>query len=49
MVSGDEKWIYYDNLKCRKSWGKPGHASISFAKPDILWFEASSLNLELFF
>jgi len=24
----DEKWIHYDNLKKRKSWGPPGHASI---------------------
>ncbi|KAG5318106.1 MOS1T transposase, partial [Pseudoatta argentina] len=24
IVTGDEKWIHYDNLKRRKSWGKPG-------------------------
>jgi len=33
IVTGDEKWIYYD--KKRKSWGPPGHASISTAKPNI--------------
>ncbi|KAG5318136.1 MOS1T transposase, partial [Pseudoatta argentina] len=27
IVTGDEKWIHYDNPKRRKSWGKPGHAS----------------------
>ncbi|KAG5320694.1 MOS1T transposase, partial [Pseudoatta argentina] len=23
IVTGDEKWIHYDNPKRRKSWGKP--------------------------
>ncbi|GBP41589.1 Mariner Mos1 transposase [Eumeta japonica] len=35
IVTGDEKWIHYDNPKRRKSWGKPGHASTSSAKPNI--------------
>ncbi|UYV72202.1 SETMAR [Cordylochernes scorpioides] len=35
IVTGDEKWIHYDNPKHRKSWGKPGHASTSTAKPNI--------------
>ena len=35
IVTGDEKWIRYDNPKRRKSWGKPGHASTSTAKPNI--------------
>ncbi|KAG5317892.1 MOS1T transposase, partial [Pseudoatta argentina] len=30
IVTGDEKWIHYDNLKRRKSWGKPGHASTRY-------------------
>ncbi|GBP45709.1 Mariner Mos1 transposase [Eumeta japonica] len=37
IVTGDEKWIPYDNPKHRKSWGKPGHASTLSAKP---WFQA---------
>ena len=24
IVTGDEKWIHYDNLKCKKSYLKPG-------------------------
>ncbi|UYV69227.1 hypothetical protein LAZ67_6002893 [Cordylochernes scorpioides] len=32
---GGRKWIHYDNPKRRKSWGKPGHASTSTAKPNI--------------
>ena len=32
IVTGDEKWIHYDNLKRRKSWD---HASTSSAKPNI--------------
>ncbi|GFV52659.1 mariner Mos1 transposase [Trichonephila clavipes] len=35
IVTGDEKWIRYDNPKRRKSWGYPGHASRSTAKPNI--------------
>jgi len=34
IVTGDEKWIHYDNPKKRKSWGPPGHASTS-TKPNI--------------
>ncbi|GFU97993.1 mariner Mos1 transposase [Trichonephila clavipes] len=35
IVTGDEKWVRYDNPKRRKSWGYPGHASTSTAKPNI--------------
>lgn len=35
IVTGDEKWIHYDNPKKKKSWGPPGHASTSTAKPNI--------------
>ncbi|UYV83678.1 SETMAR [Cordylochernes scorpioides] len=35
IVTGDEKWIPYDNPKRKKSWVKPGHASTSTAKPNI--------------
>ena len=35
IVTGDEKWIDYDNAKRRKSWAKPGHASTSTAKSNI--------------
>ncbi|UYV77681.1 MTTP [Cordylochernes scorpioides] len=35
IVTGDEKWIHYDNPKRIKSWVKPGHASTSTAKPNI--------------
>ncbi|GFV58091.1 mariner Mos1 transposase [Trichonephila clavipes] len=35
IVTGDEKWVHYDNPKRRKSWGYPGHASTSKAKPNI--------------
>lgn len=34
IVTGDEKWIHYDNPKRKKSWGLPGHASTSTAKPN---------------
>ncbi|GBP80370.1 Mariner Mos1 transposase [Eumeta japonica] len=35
VVTGDEKWMHYDNPKHRKSWGKRGHVSTSSAKPNI--------------
>ncbi|GFV29517.1 mariner Mos1 transposase [Trichonephila clavipes] len=35
IATGDEKWVRYDNPKRRKSWGYPGHASTSTAKPNI--------------
>ncbi len=42
IVTGDEKWIHYDNPKRKKSWGPPGHASTSTAKQNI---HASKLML----
>ena len=35
IVTGDERWIHYDNSKRKKSWGPPGDASASTAKPNI--------------
>lgn len=35
IVTGDEKWIRFDNPKRKKSWGPPGHASVPIAKPNI--------------
>ena len=35
IVTGDEKWIHYNNPKRKKSWGKPGHASTSTAKTNM--------------
>lgn len=35
IVTGDEKWIQYDNPKRRATYGYPGHASSSTAKPNI--------------
>ena len=33
IVTGDEKWIHYDNTKRKKSYVKPGQPST--AKPNI--------------
>ena len=35
IVTGDEKWIHYDDPKKKKSWGPPGHALISTAELNI--------------
>ena len=34
IVTGDEKWIYFENPKCKKSWITPGQAAKSIAKPN---------------
>ena len=35
IVTGDEKRVHYENPKRRKSWGMPGHAFTSTARPNI--------------
>ena len=35
IVTGDEKWIHYDNPKRKKLWGPPGHASTPTAMLNI--------------
>ena len=34
IVTGDEKWIYFENPKRRKSWVNPGEPSTSTARPN---------------
>ena len=33
-VTGDEKWIYFENTKPKKSWVDPGAPSTSTARPN---------------
>lgn len=35
IITGDEKWILYDNPKRKKSWVDPGQPSTSTPKPNI--------------
>lgn len=35
IVTGDEKWVMYDNPKRRKQWLSPGETSIATPKPNI--------------
>ena len=39
IITGDEKWIYFENSKRKKSWVDPGEPSTSTArsKEDVLW------------
>jgi len=32
IVTGDEKWIYFENPKCKRSWVTPGEPSTSTAR-----------------
>ena len=34
-MTADEKWVYYNNPRRRKSWGVPGHVSTSVVRPNI--------------
>ena len=45
IITGDEKWIHYDNPKKKKSWGPPGHASTSTGKAEHSWKKAHVLYL----
>ncbi|XP_051859544.1 uncharacterized protein LOC127565408 [Drosophila albomicans] len=35
MVTGDEKWITYDNVKRKQLWSKSGEAAQTVAKPGL--------------
>ena len=35
IVTGDEKWIYFDNPTNKKPWLSPGQSSIPTSKPNI--------------
>jgi histone-lysine N-methyltransferase SETMAR len=35
IVTGDEKWIYFDNPRTKKEWLDPGQPSTSTPKPDL--------------
>lgn len=35
LVTGDEKWVTYDNVKRKRSWSKAGEASQTVAKPGL--------------
>ncbi|GFW98818.1 hypothetical protein TNCV_2837791 [Trichonephila clavipes] len=35
MVTGDEKWVTYDNIARNRSWSKLGEAAQTVAKPGL--------------
>jgi len=35
MITGDEKWITYDNLTRKRSWIKKGEKAQTIAKPGL--------------
>ncbi|GFU72307.1 mariner transposase [Trichonephila clavipes] len=35
MVTGDEKWVTYDNIVRKRSWSKRGEAAQTLAKPGL--------------
>ena len=57
MITGDEKWITYDNNVQKRSWSKPREASQMVAKPvltprkvmlSVWWDWKGIVYLELF-
>ena len=56
IVSGDEKWIYFENPKRKKSWVDPGALSTSTARPNrfgrkrmlcVWWYQKGVIYYEL--
>ena len=56
IVTGDEKWIYFENPKRKRSWVTPGELSTSIARPNrygqktmlcIWWDEKGVIYYEL--
>jgi len=52
IVTSDEKWIYYDNLKCKKSWCRrtlniDGKAEYSWLMLCIWWDQLGVVYYEL--
>ena len=45
IVTGDEKWIHYDNPKRKKSYVKPGQPAKINGKAEYPWREGNSLYL----
>ena len=35
IFSGDEKWVVYNNVKCKRSWSKKDESAQTTSKPDI--------------
>ena len=35
MVTGDKKWVTYDNVRRKRSWSKSGEAAQTVAKPGL--------------
>ncbi|GFU13884.1 hypothetical protein TNCV_940631 [Trichonephila clavipes] len=35
MVTGDEKWVTYDNIVRKRSWSKRGEAAQKVARPGL--------------
>ena len=36
MVTGDEKWVTYDNVRRKRSWSKSGEAAQTVAKSGLM-------------
>ncbi|XP_078051627.1 histone-lysine N-methyltransferase SETMAR-like, partial [Augochlora pura] len=48
MVTGNEKWIAYDNIVRKRSWSKPGEAGQTVAKPGLTSKKGPTLNSDLY-
>ena len=35
LITGDEKWIRYENVKRKRSWSKRGEVTLTTAKPEL--------------
>ena len=35
IISGDEKWVFYDNVQCKKKWIEKGESSQNTQKVEL--------------
>lgn len=45
LITGNKKWVYFDNPKRKCSWTNPGMPSTSTAKPNIYQKKGATLHI----
>ncbi|GFW77638.1 putative DD34D transposase [Trichonephila clavipes] len=48
MVTGEEKWVTYDNIVRKRSWSKCGEAAQTMAKPELTSRKDPTLNSDFY-
>ncbi|GFW53144.1 putative DD34D transposase [Trichonephila clavipes] len=48
IVTGDEKWVTYDNIVRKRSWSKCGEAAQTVSKPGLTSMKGKALNSDIY-